>query len=107
MDWDREARTGVAEAVLCSGKSVAQIEGIVSLAREEGRRLLLTRMDATHWDSFDRTVRTSLDYDERSRTAILGALQPRIASGIGIVAAGTSDMPVALEASRTLAFAAS
>jgi NCAIR mutase (PurE)-related protein len=105
IDWDREARTGFAEAVLCSHKSAAQIAGIVTAAQARGARLLLTRLDAALFAELPADARQPLDHDPVSRTAILGGAVPCAASGVGIVAAGTSDMPVALEASRTLAFA--
>lgn len=105
MDWDRETRTGVAEAVFAASKSAAQIEEIVGSAIEQGRRLLLTRLEAAAFEALGPGTRDALDYDPVSRTAIAGDLGPMTASGVGIVAAGTSDVPVALEASRTLAVA--
>ncbi len=105
MDWDRELRVGVAEAVLCAGKSTAQIEQIVDLARAKEKHLLLTRLAREAFDALEPQVRATLDYDDVSRTAILGALTTPADSGVGIVTAGTSDIPVALEASRALAFA--
>jgi NCAIR mutase (PurE)-related protein len=104
MDWEREARAGVAEAVLCAGKSDAQIQRIVTLAQAMGRRLLLTRLEPARWEGFGAALRDLLDYDALSRTAVLGGLRPQAESAVGILAAGTSDMPVALEAERTLAF---
>ncbi|MCB1488347.1 MAG: nickel pincer cofactor biosynthesis protein LarB [Bauldia sp.] len=105
MDWGRATRTGVAEAVFCAGKSPAQIDAIVAAASGREHRLLMTRLDTeTHAALVSETSR-ALDYDPISRTAILGGATPLVASGTGIVAAGTSDMPVALEAQRTLAFA--
>jgi NCAIR mutase (PurE)-related protein len=44
IDWDRERRTGVPEAILCEAKSPAQIDAII--AAYAGRRLLLTRLSA-------------------------------------------------------------
>ncbi len=105
MDWDRERRTGVAEAVLCQGKTLAQIGAIVAAASAEGRRLLLTRLWATAHAALLPDVANVLDYDPLSATAVLGDPVPLAASGIGIVAAGTSDLTVAREAARTLAFA--
>ena len=51
-------------------------------------------------------LRRALDYDPVSYTAFLGVRcrGKRLIDGIGIVAAGTSDMTVALEAARTLEF---
>ncbi len=51
------------------------------------------------------TLASSLDFDALSRTAILDHGLPIAApAGVGIVCAGTSDMAVATEAQRTLAF---
>jgi NCAIR mutase (PurE)-related protein len=105
MDWGRGARTGVAEAVLCSGKSDGQLREIISLAQAKGHRLLLTRLEYARWRALDGVLRAALDYDAVSRTAVVGGYLSQSVSSIGIVAAGTSDMPVVLEAYRTLAFA--
>ncbi len=106
LDWERIARTGISEAVLCEPKSAAQIDAIVDHAQALGRRLLLTRLDRAKVDALAVSVRTALDYDEVSRTAILGAPLPvRASARIAIVCGGTSDVAVAGEAERTLAFA--
>jgi NCAIR mutase (PurE)-related protein len=103
MDWDRIARTGTAEAVLCDGKSPQQVDAIVAHARHLDRRLLLTRLAQDAYDAL--SLRDTLDYDAVSRTAILGPLpMPRHAARVAIVSGGTSDVSVALEAARTLAF---
>ena len=102
IDWAREGRTGVPEAILCRHKSAAQIDAILAAARGGGRRLLLTRLDAAGHAAL--TPATDLDYDPLSLTAVLGGPAEPLRSGVGIVAAGTSDLPVAREAARTLAF---
>ena len=105
MDWERAARTGASEAVLCEPKSAAQIDAIVAHARELGRRLLLTRLSPAQYAALAAETSAALDYDATSRTAMLGApaASPR-AGRVAIVAGGTSDAPVAGEAARTLAF---
>jgi NCAIR mutase (PurE)-related protein len=106
LDWDRAKRTGTAEAVLCEPKSSAQIDAIVAHAIELQRRLLLTRLSPRKLGRLARRIRDALDYDEASRTAIVGGLPPPHArERVAIVAAGTSDVPIAREAARTLAFA--
>ena len=103
LDWDRIARTGTAEAVLCDGKSTPQVDAIVAHAQQLNRRLLLTRLAPERFAAL--AVRDALDYDDVSRTAILGALPvPTGPARVAIVSGGTSDVPVALEAARTLAF---
>ncbi|MFN3825200.1 MAG: nickel pincer cofactor biosynthesis protein LarB [Pseudorhodobacter sp.] len=100
IDWDREARTGTAEAVLCDVKTAGQIAAILTTAQTEGRRLLLTRLEP---DRFAALPDMGLDYGPLSRTAILGGHAATL-PGVGIVAAGTSDLAIAAEAARTLAF---
>lgn len=103
LDWEREKRTGVAEAVLCEGKSALQIDAILAEAGE--RRLLLTRLDEGKHAALAPSHRAGLDYDPLSRTAFHGAPRTPALEGAGIVCAGTSDLPVAREAARSLAFA--
>jgi NCAIR mutase (PurE)-related protein len=102
MDWDRASRTGTAEAVLCDSKTSAQIAAILFAAETAGQRLLLTRLSK---GKARKLARATLDYERASQTAILGGPPPDpMRNGIGIVAAGTSDLAIAREAQRTLAF---
>jgi hypothetical protein len=103
IDWDRERRTGIAEALLCDCKTASQIEAI--LAAADGRPMLLTRLDADRLAALPAAVRQDLDYDPLSRTAFWGAAAAVLTRGAaGVVCAGTSDLGVAREVSRCLAF---
>ncbi|EWY41162.1 circadian phase modifier CpmA [Skermanella stibiiresistens SB22] len=106
MDWERERRTGVPEAVLCASKSGTQIQAILIAAASAGRRLLFTRLEPAAVEALAPECRALLDYDPISRTAWCGGPPPAgtVRDGVGIVAAGTSDLPVASEAARTLEF---
>ena len=99
FDWDRHARIGIGEAVLCAGKSEAQIAGILRDARGRSAPLLLTRLEPALAERLD-----GVDYDPVSRTAWINPAPDRATGAICIVTAGTSDVPVAREAERTLAF---
>ena len=104
-DRDRRARVGLHEAVLCRWKQPAQIAAIVADAVARGTPMLLTRLDADAHAALPAELRERLDYDAVSATAILdppavSAAAPRVA----LVTAGTSDVAVAREALRTLAF---
>lgn len=104
LDLDREARTGVPEAVLASGKSVGQLAAIVEDVIRTGRRILLTRLDEEKAAALAR-FGDALRYDPASRTAEVGPARAVSAPpAVAVVAAGTSDMPVAHEAVRSLAF---
>jgi NCAIR mutase (PurE)-related protein len=105
LDWEREARCGTCEAVLCEPKSAAQVDAIVLHALDLDRRLLLTRLTSAQHAALSARVRDALDYEAVTRTAILGSLPPARTGRIAIVSGGTSDVPVAGEAARTLAYA--
>lgn len=102
IDWSRQERTAAAEAVLCCGKTVDQIGAILRAC--DGRRLLLTRLARSVVDDLPRDLAERLDYDALSQTAIAGPALPVADGRVCIVAAGTSDLAVAREAMRALAF---
>jgi hypothetical protein len=105
MDWHRATRIGFGEAVYCAGKSAAQIGAILDDAQARDAALLLTRLDTSRVDALPRWQQSALDFDPASRTAIFGApARLRDSEPVAIVTAGTSDVPVAREALRTLAF---
>jgi NCAIR mutase (PurE)-related protein len=105
FDFQRRTRIGIAEAVLCAGKTVAQVRTAVDLAAERGAALLLTRLEADLHELLAAHLTPPLDYDPLSRTAIVGPWAPPVkVPEVAIVTAGTSDLPVAHEARRTLAF---
>lgn len=105
FDWERAARTGVPEAVLATGKSTGQLDSILQEAGARQAVVLLTRLTSEAFEALRPEHRQAMDYDPVSRTAILGTPRPRpdLDGQIAIVAAGSSDMPVALEARRSLA----
>jgi pyridinium-3,5-biscarboxylic acid mononucleotide synthase len=104
-DWDREARVGVAEAVFCAGKTAEQISRILRLAQARKQSLLLTKLAPECFATLEPAVRQQLDFDSLSRTAVLDSgLPAAVPAAVGIVCAGTSDMAVAVEAQRALAF---
>ena len=104
-DDARQARIGFDETIYCAGKSPRQLDAILARSIEASRPLLLTRLDAGMFDALAAAHRAALDYDPVSRTATLGG--PAAGSGtprVAVVTAGTSDVPVAKEAVRTLAY---
>lgn len=104
IDWGRTVRTGLPEAVYAEGKTREQIVDILRQASQAGRAVLLTLLSAERVAELPAELQAEIDYDSRSRTAFFGAVPEIRPSGITIVAAGLSDMPVVGEAARTLAF---
>lgn len=102
LDEARAQRLGFGEAVFCAGKSPEQIAGILDHAQVP---MLLTRLDPERFAALPRSQRDGLDYDPMSRTAYFGAPLPSAGPAqVAVLTAGTSDVPVAREAARTLQF---
>ncbi|WP_111978713.1 nickel pincer cofactor biosynthesis protein LarB [Algibacillus agarilyticus] len=106
-DAERKMRTGIAEAVYCSGKTVSQIEAILVFHLKQKTAVLLTRLTEATWQQIDSALCEIIDYDAASNTAIYQPNKDKndtLQQGVLIVAAGTSDMALAQEAARTLNF---
>ncbi|MER2493127.1 nickel pincer cofactor biosynthesis protein LarB [Catenovulum sediminis] len=104
-DAERQKRTGVAEAVFCSGKSAQDLADIVTHNIAHSLPLLMTRLTQAQWQSLPISLQQQLSYDQVSQTAC--ANTPNITQEpqhVCIVCAGTSDLSVAREAQRTLEF---
>ncbi len=105
LDLLRAERVGLDEALFCGGKTTEQIARIVDTMASAGRSMLLTRLDEGRLAALDLRVRSLLDYDALSRTAMLGPRRPpREVARVAVVSAGTSDLPVSREAARTLQY---
>ncbi len=106
-DLSRGERVGLDEAIFCSGKNARQIEAILAEARTRGAGLLLTRLAAEQLHDLSAGARAALDSDPLSRTAFFGTAHASAGARdtrVGILSAGTSDLPAAREAQRTLAW---
>ncbi len=105
LDHGRHARIGLDEAVYCAGKTSGQIDHILDEVAARGGGIFLTRLDAERHGALAPAHRAAMDYDPLSRTALFGPSHPaRAGSPVAVVAAGTSDLPMAREALRTLAY---
>ena len=97
IDHHRELRTGIPELVYGASKTPDQIAtSLRELARVAGGGLA-TRVDASKTAAL-RALLPEVRIDDTARTALLGERPVRPATArIAIVAAGTSDLPVAEE----------
>ncbi len=105
LDFGRLERIGLEEAIYCAGKSPEQLAAILAAATERGASLLLTRLDADRLALLAPGQAALIDYCAVSRTGVFGS--PRPVEGpaqVAIIAAGSSDVPVAREAERVLRY---
>lgn len=105
LDFQRPARQGFGEAILCGHKSTGQLITILAMAMEKQHPFLITRLEEVQYGELPGEFRDRLDYDPVSRTAWLGEPAPlREEVQVAVVTAGSSDVPVAAEICRTLRF---
>ncbi|MBB2914179.1 hypothetical protein FHS43_005491 [Streptosporangium becharense] len=102
LDHDRAARRGYPEAVYCAGKSAEQVRAIAAELRRRHRAVtLFTRAGPEH----ARAVLAELPDARHEPEARLLAWPPAPPEPTGgrvlVLAAGTSDLPVAREAELT------
>jgi NCAIR mutase (PurE)-related protein len=104
-DHDRLQRIGMPEAVLCGTKTVQQVVSIAGeLVATTTEPRLFTRLTDEQLAALPPDVVDRLDDDRLSRTAMLNGVLPQRPGRVVVVAAGTSDASVAVEAARTLTF---
>ena len=106
LDMARADRIGFDEAILCARKSDQQLTTIMDELLDAKSSALMTRLEADVCAGFTDKHTEKLDYDPVSKTAFFNWTTPRQTgfSPVAIVSAGTSDMPQAAEAIRTLTY---
>ncbi|MCW2753088.1 MAG: circadian phase modifier CpmA [Marmoricola sp.] len=102
LDLDRARRTGDPEVVYGAGKTPDQVVEILTALSERhpARAVLATRLDAEALDLIASRL-PSASLDRVARAATLGPM-PATQGTVAIIAAGTSDAPVAAEAALTV-----
>lgn len=101
LDHDRAGRRGYPEAVLCEGKSPSEVSAIAGSFAARGARTLFTRADADHALAV-LAVLPDAHHDPCARLLAWPPDPPAPSGGaVVVVAAGTSDLPVAREAMLT------
>ncbi|MBE9009323.1 nickel pincer cofactor biosynthesis protein LarB [Pseudanabaenaceae cyanobacterium LEGE 13415] len=101
IDHHRSLRTGFPEVIWSPGKTPEQIAQIMETLRGKTSVVMATRMEAEVYAWVKEMVPDSIYYP-MARICSLHPVQPPIHSGtIGILSAGTADLPVAEEAAIT------
>jgi NCAIR mutase (PurE)-related protein len=102
LDLDRLRRTGDPEVVFGQGKTPDQVVGALSAlhAAHPERAVLATRLPAETQEALRRSLPAAV-VDPVSGTATLGPLPPTSGTVV-VLAAGTSDAPVAAEVAVTV-----
>jgi pyridinium-3,5-biscarboxylic acid mononucleotide synthase len=104
LDHDRAARRGYPEAVYCEGKTPPQLTAIAAELRQRETPTLFTRASPSQAKAILAEL-VDAHYDADARLLAWPPRPPQPGGGLVVVlAAGTSDLPVAREAMLTAAY---
>jgi NCAIR mutase (PurE)-related protein len=103
IDTGREIRTGIAEVIIAEGKSPAAVAEIVSKALAGTGRVVVSRISEEHLKALEPITSgsTTCTADRTGHTLVLKRKDfkvPATGGRVGVISAGTSDIPVAEEA---------
>ncbi|MEC4816933.1 MAG: nickel pincer cofactor biosynthesis protein LarB [Scytonema sp. PMC 1069.18] len=102
IDHHRALRTGFPEVIWGPGKTPQQIAQIMEVMRQRNPVVMATRIEPAIYAALQPKVR-GLRYYESARICAIAppTIEPQHAGAIGILCAGTADIPVAEEAAVT------
>ena len=100
IDHHRQLRTGFPEVIFCEGKTVAHVKQISERILAAGHPLLATRATPDMYEAV-KEIESTARYNTLARTIAVAQSKDDGTSGILVVSAGTSDLPVAEEAVET------
>lgn len=104
IDTDRLARTGLPEVIYAGGKTVEQVSLIAERMFQKGIDVLATRATPEMYAAVKKLI-PDAQYNELAKTITYTKTEKPLGENyIAVVAAGTSDMPVAEEAVETAKF---
>jgi pyridinium-3,5-biscarboxylic acid mononucleotide synthase len=102
VDVDRRRRTGFPEVIFGQGKTPAEVAQIAQVILEREPVLLATRISRAQFDAVQAKFPAAVFHKRARCLTIEHAPLARLKLPIAVVAAGTSDLPVAEEAAITL-----
>jgi NCAIR mutase (PurE)-related protein len=104
IDTDRLRRTGIPEVIYAQGKTVEQVALIAGRMYTKGIDILATKASEEMFEAVVKIV-PKATFNPMAKTIVFKHLEQPMNKGyIAIVAAGTSDLPVAEEAVVTARF---
>ena len=101
VDTHRALRKGFPEVIYGAGKTPAQVGGIAARLLEIGERVLVTRVGPEHAKLLRKKFKNARHHELARCVTIESKPAPKRPGTIAVICAGTSDLPVAEEASVT------
>lgn len=101
-DFDRDRRCGIPEVVYGESKTTEDIEKIIKDFVEKCGRVMVTKLDEKTYSSVKKSLsrRLQVEYNRRGRVLVVKKKDFKVEKigSVGLLTAGTSDIPVAEEA---------
>jgi len=101
VDLHRSLRKGFPEVIFGAGKTPEQVLKITAKLLETERRVLITRVTSEHARVLRKRIKHTVYHQAARCVTVDRKPLPKRAGTIAVVCAGTSDLPVAEEASVT------
>jgi NCAIR mutase (PurE)-related protein len=101
VDTHRKSRTGIMEAILADCKEPEDVVEIAKVLVAESGRALITRVSEKHVEALMKAFPPEkLELNKRARTVVVhdGTPSPVTGGVVGVISAGTADIPAAEEA---------
>lgn len=102
VDVDRRRRTGFPEVIFGPGKTPEEVAQIARVILEREPILLATRISREQFEAVQAEFPIAIFHERARCLTIEREPLPKLKLPVGVVAAGTSDLPVAEEAAVTL-----
>jgi pyridinium-3,5-biscarboxylic acid mononucleotide synthase len=101
IDHHRELRTGYPEIIYCAGKTTDQVKEIFRVMSAKENNVIGTRANSEMYETVRSILPAAVYYPVARIISLQNKKPPVPESRIAVITAGTSDMPVAEEASIT------
>jgi NCAIR mutase (PurE)-related protein len=104
LDHERMKRRGYPEAIYCTGKTPEQIRLIAAAVRDQPHVTLFTRANKQHAAAILAELPSA--FHDQEAALLAWPFEPPAATGglVVVLAAGTSDLPIAKEAQLTASY---
>ncbi len=104
LDMCRDIRTGIPEVIYAEGKGNDELLKIIIGSADKGR-LMITKLDNSKYNAIKEKLNIlqgfKIDYNEKAKILLLKNHEIEKEVKIGLITAGTSDIPIAEEARIT------
>lgn len=101
VDIHREKRVGIPEAIIADCKTCEDVVSIARIHLKNEGRAIVTRANEDNYSSLKLLadeMNSMIRWEKRARIVIVGEEKQRTGGKVGIISAGTADIPVAEEA---------